>query len=66
MFSVQSYIVREERQVPLRLRSEDLTAAFRNFSAKNWVFRPRPLTAHLPYPPYWPLNHLHENGSPDR
>lgn len=24
------------------------------------------LTAHLPYPPYWPLNHLHENGSPDR
>ncbi len=33
---------------------------------KNWVFRPRPLTAHLPYPPSCPLNRLHENGSPDR
>lgn len=34
--------------------------------SKNWVFRLRPLTAHLPYPPMWPLSHLHKNGSPDR
>ena len=48
-FSVQSYCAREERQVPLCLRSECLTAAFHNFYPKNWVFRLHPQTAHLPY-----------------
>ena len=46
---MQNYCVREERQVPLRLRSECLPAAFHNFYPKNWVFRLHPLTAHLPY-----------------
>jgi len=53
-FSVRSYSGRDERQVTLSLRSEYLPAAFLDFYAKNRVFRLRPLTAHLPYPPLYP------------
>lgn len=61
-FPVQRYCGQEERQVMLRFRSEGLPAAFRKFShsSKIWVFRPRSLTSHLPYPPYCPQGLPHE------
>lgn len=39
-FLVQRNSGQGKRQVPLTLSAEDLTAAFRRFRAKIWVFRP--------------------------
>lgn len=67
VFPCESYCVRLKRQVTLRLLSEGFDGSLPQFSCKNWVFRPCPLTAHLPYSPFWTQWRMRtKNGNPCR